>query len=833
MLSSSSSTATTTAPSTYKGKITNRSWQQLPPEIVRLIATHYLLDVSRASYCPITWETRELWPSRMVYTALRDALEVQKLMQLCPSWHIALETHLFWKQACSVVDSLDALAHIVHYNTTSSALLRMTPFRHFRQIMASSCTICRINTPYTNNGLTMGKRELAVPLLGVIRTCKDHRKTAFCGLCLREAPLCGEMVTSEAAMVACTDNEDTFTWPNVAATCRSCRGEWLWRRMSTTVADREAVGGGPPHWSALDWETRQSIDAFVETGEGLLNDVISTARERWWLRRFTRIADFMEQAVAANRLDMRTSGYDSDGTRATDDARSLDDAASVDIDGEDYDALAMAEDSHSVRELAISGWARDRILDGCWVSPADEWYHNRPGEYTSTHPAPWSLDGDQGEEVHPTPMIAKQPPAPTFQLAENLYHSFGRTMKELLLPAMQNIVRQVVMQETGDPVMRVARMEIDDVLHILRQSWPWCKELRHERVHVNLRPSRKEREDDSSSSSKSDESHATSPVLSTTTLQTTPSPPPTGNKEKDDASANSPVADHVSPIGSTDDIIPLEPSNMLHPIPYVPSTIATLPSYSQEAFRAVWREACSPLYACRCKICERAMLNAGGSRPVQNVVPVPTQAAPPPAPPRSPVRPTEVHLQEAEYQEEEEEEEEEVDEQEQEEEEEEEDLMMQAIEYSKFLPGVTPRKRSSEDLDDEDVVEDRDKSSDDCETEESTTVDSSKDAPRDRTPPKRARTTGVFSPLTVSEADGGRLKKRPSEERSLLLGDSEEGDRKRARVDVRSVEEEVVSPPASSDVTGTTPGADSSEAEEDRGRLTRSVSGAVAVGATE
>jgi hypothetical protein len=115
--------------SQYKGKLSNRSWQQLPPEIIRyvslppfprlsrhprlhnppvnlarrtrignadslslissLIATYYLLDVTTFSYCPHTWDARDAWPSRMVFTLIRDAVQLERLMQICPPWSTA------------------------------------------------------------------------------------------------------------------------------------------------------------------------------------------------------------------------------------------------------------------------------------------------------------------------------------------------------------------------------------------------------------------------------------------------------------------------------------------------------------------------------------------------------------------------------------------------------------------------------------------------------------------------------------------------------------------------------------------------------------------------
>ncbi|KAF9254148.1 hypothetical protein L218DRAFT_1053011, partial [Marasmius fiardii PR-910] len=53
----------------------------------------------------------------------------------------------------------------------------------------------------------------------------------------------------------------------------------------------------------------------------------------------------------------------------------------------------------------------------------------------------------------------------------------------------------------------------------------------------------------------------------------------------------------------------LDPPLLIHPIPYVPITSSHLPSYSLDTLKQIWREACSPLYHCQCKICERAQAN--------------------------------------------------------------------------------------------------------------------------------------------------------------------------------------------------------------------------------
>lgn len=60
----------------------------------------------------------------------------------------------------------------------------------------------------------------------------------------------------------------------------------------------------------------------------------------------------------------------------------------------------------------------------------------------------------------------------------------------------------------------------------------------------------------------------------------------------------------------------------------------------------VWREACAPLYHCRCKICERAVAKANAAHGHQRPVIVPSQA-PTQAPPTNKERPVTIKLDEA------------------------------------------------------------------------------------------------------------------------------------------------------------------------------------------
>ncbi|KAI0002249.1 hypothetical protein BJV74DRAFT_43051 [Russula compacta] len=730
-----------------KGKSSTgvKPWSQLPSEIIRLIATYYILDVSNSNYCPATWDLREHWPHRIIYAAFRDAFALEKLMTMCPSWGSALEWHRFWSHACCAIDPLDTLVQhtVTQHNDNTSSPQRVSPYHHFRLITQCSCYVCRINNPGSNVGLALAKRAVVVPLMGTILTCREHRKSTYCGLCLREAPPRCDLFTPEVAAVGCIENEDFETWPTVAATCRSCRNEWLWRRMNGAAPDREALSGGSPYWSSLDWEVRQSIDAFIEAGEGTLGEVLQVAREKHWLNRYTRVRMHMEHALAQQRLDMRSSGYVYENAD--------EDAAAGEIDPDDYETLAMAEELHCVREMAQSDWARTRILDGLWLSPADDWYCHRPRHPPSAeHPVPWTLSSSDGQ-VHPVPATLRVPPAPTYNLADQLYRVFERQLRKILLPAMQNIIKRIMFQGRAEAMKAVITMQLEDVLRALQQAWAWSKDLRP-LVHEND-PDPGTPLDDACSSSKSDASHTTSPVLSTATLQTTPSPPPSDDKREKDGDAESP-REEAPRMNIFTELGPPEPSNLLRDIPYVPTTLQEMPTYSLKAFLEVWRESYAPLFACSCKICERAMLHrdVGDTvRPTDTNYVVPSHPASYPQREQQQQHQTAlgntIRLDEAVYEEEEEEEEDD-----------------EEITYSDCSDGDVV---ACADGTDADVValasrkRDHEGGGQDPRTHAETEDGGSK------TPPKRSRLEGEYSPLTAAEVAAARISKRGSEEAAL------------------------------------------------------------------
>ncbi|RDX43719.1 hypothetical protein OH76DRAFT_1487641 [Lentinus brumalis] len=754
----------------------------------RLITTYYLLDTSANGYCPNAWEPRELWPQRFAFTTLRDALEIERVMHLFPAWKCHLENHLFWNKACALLDPMGSLNHhltVVHPTAGSqaaTAVRRISMYRHYRSMLDVSCAVCRVNYPYHAEGLCAGsaKRTVNTPTLGVISLCKEHRKTAaFCGVCLREAPRTEfEDDYSQGPGLACAENEDEETWPGVDATCRACRSEVFWRRVNLRREWQEAVDGR--RWATVDWETKQSVESFIDMGEGSIRDVLQIAEDKHWLRKFTKLGDMLQQALAASRYASRAEAGEA---YASDEELS-------DEDMDDPEMLGLTEDAGGIKELALNDWARNRILDGHWITPADEYFgytnQGRPRLAPAVHPCPWNrrsvyegaLDDGQGDEAqelqHPRPKTLVPHP-PSFGLCEQTYRVFQRQLREILLPPMRNLVRKLVMESAADgtdPAIRAVRMTLEDVLCELRDESTWYNGIDwlERRANTRLEAERRHAKDDdsssssSSSSSRSDGSHTTSPVLSTTTLQTTPSPPPSG--KDDEIPVSSPL---VGAPGPTSPV--MKAPELLRPIPYVPITTKHLPQHSVEALVTVWREACAPLYQCQCSICERAMLNANMA---SGTVPTQAQLAVPQVQPQPQVPQVQIKIQEAPIRidDGEVEEDDDLDESEEESEDGEsergDDTPISIPESPAPAFQVTPRKRPSSDLDAE-------AESDAFSFSTSTTdadADQSERSERSRTPPKRMRREGSFdqsqaSPVATAPPPSSsplRQRKRSSEE---------------------------------------------------------------------
>lgn len=467
-----------------------------------------------------------------------------------------METHGFWSYAVAIFDPTHYLRGYrflpqkqISLNAGSAAvapLIQRTPYDYFYAVWEGSCAVCRVYSPDNNWGLGKATMWGKAYDMGHIPVCDSHHKELFCGICLVSNPELAE-------------NDDDDTWPTVEHTCRSCRDEFLTRRLHGQEVE--------------DWEIRRAIDNFVEFGEGTINDVVVITRDKNWMHRHTKISDMLEQALASTHYQNEAEGLIEEEDEDEEDA---------------YERYALTE--ASIKDIVLSDWARHRILDGHWFCPADSYYNmdvmGRPTHVRAEHPCAWSIEDGHGEgegdDEHPRRATVRASVPPSFDLCSAAYQQFIRQMRNILLPAMKNLVRRIVLEAAGDggaadPAMRIARLSIEDVIQELRDEAMWYDGIDW------LERRRNDRRDKAASarggSSDSGSSHSTSPVLSTSTLQTTPSPPP--KEDELVAPEPRPLAIAVTPV--------LETPVLIHPIPYIPTSLSHLPCRSMEAIKMVSR----------------------------------------------------------------------------------------------------------------------------------------------------------------------------------------------------------------------------------------------------
>jgi hypothetical protein len=493
-----------------------------------------------------------------------------------------------WNDASSALDPQNLLRRY-HFITTSSGVpVALRLFDRYRAVVATSCNVCRLNYPRTNAGLDACKRTVRVPQLMGIGLCKDHRRGTFCSLCLVSHPF-----DPNAPGNPCVaENEDTEGLPGADFACRHCRTDALHRAIARDPRLVSALDS--PRFDPPDWEVRHVLDSFIDLGEGAVRDIGLVALEKQWLRRHTRNAEISQQAVAANRLRAREDAAAEYEPEEEDEILSDDE--------EDPELLAWTEESGDVRNLALHDWARTRIRDGYWHNPNDVWYR-APVIVPAVHPCPWLLSDD---EAHPSEDVIRAEPFPTKPLCNQAGVAFHKAMKEVLKPAMNNIVQRMVIEcaaDGTDAALRAAKLSFDGIIEQLRdpgvwhRDYDWLDRRGRERTlaRQQARAQRTSEEDEPPISSPTSSSHGTdttSPVLSTSTLRTTPSPEPL----KDGATSSPAVA------------VAMDESAALAGIPYIPQTLEHLPPLSRAPIEQAYRDACSILYnACRCSLCERAM----------------------------------------------------------------------------------------------------------------------------------------------------------------------------------------------------------------------------------
>ncbi len=464
--------------------------------------------------------------------------------------HLAVESHQFWQHAVGSIDPLDTLAHhavIQQPSNNSSAksslphrTIRLPPYRHFRNILRCSCIPCRIVHPSSATGLTVARQAYWFgPLVGPGAVCPTHESSLFCSICFRES--------------AVSPTNDYESFPGIANVCKMCRRNTRnWQEL------------------CVDEEARRAIEGFVAWGEGTASRVAEYCLDRAWLRRRTRIVEYMELVRANAEAYKPERTYDSDDELMD--------------DSEEEDENEEAEHDSRARGLALGAWARARVLDGFWVLPTDQWH--APMQ-------PITLRRSRPFDTNPAPSVTHMDPPPSFALSEQANLAFCKALGELLLPPLRNIMRKLVMQGGGPK--EAQQMGIGELGILLQEQGTWWEGWNWPTQHIAT----SDDGSDDSGPSTSTSASSTSPVLSTSTLQTTPSPPPMKQKEDESSDAEttllSPprtsVLSHRETRVEREPFIPitpvLDPPRPLRHVPWIPDNLEELSEGSRRAIMDV------------------------------------------------------------------------------------------------------------------------------------------------------------------------------------------------------------------------------------------------------
>ncbi|KAJ7829665.1 hypothetical protein B0H14DRAFT_2809267 [Mycena olivaceomarginata] len=430
----------------HKGKA-RRSWPQLPPRTVRVLATFHLRTEFDATPLPSVWEDQR---HSLVYGAIRCTRRMEDLMNVCVSWGQALETHNFWNDAISLLDPyrhyqlLDLNTPLVFHSRPPTA----SPYSQFSILLSSSCVPCCIKAPQP--GLATGTTYTV--RFGPISLCAAHYDQKWCGMCLKDNTV--------------AKNDDQAVFPGAHATCRACRAEWLWRSallLGSAATDPLGLGLPVPHgmfgveaakelfsalgcaapasFSPTDPVVRGALAAFVDFGDGTTHQVLAVAGECGWLHARTRWTEFMKQALAAERFSCGSDVDEDCGEPGT----------------EDDDDAALALEPH-VKKLALDDWARARVLDGplCFAVSGEVNLIN------AVYPLSNEASSVTGRNLG---LQGPHPPPPRFRptAAQNAISSALEVNKA----AAAGVDR------TLDPAVCVARMSLAEVLYNLHEEGVW------------------------------------------------------------------------------------------------------------------------------------------------------------------------------------------------------------------------------------------------------------------------------------------------------------------------------------------------------------------------
>ncbi|KAG8912383.1 hypothetical protein FRC00_004630 [Tulasnella sp. 408] len=509
-----------------KGKVaTKGSWADLPHDVLRQVANHLFSGTFTYWYSHPTpaWRDWGACKQPQLWATLMGLQEISSIRLVCMNWQAAMETHQVYHVACNNLDPqfLDAQYYLqlprlpqaaggVLNAAVGARRARNTTaqrtYTTYARTFSHCCLPCRFASPGDSKGVNIATSTMWSRYFGDVGICDRHRPELVCGFCLKDYYLdCwrynnhGQPYHDQRnRTIAVTEDDDYCR--GIIATCRSCRSVLIRGLVRNKI---------PRHAADL---TESVLDTFIECGEGAIKDLLGEVDEKIWLASHTNYRELHESALAVERMRLKQelrAEREAEGImegRVSTEARLqalLDSGASPEeiedalqmqaveeeeddelLDDEYGEVLTAAEEAN-VNDMAISGWARNRILEGCWLSPLDIW-HGDGGIRVRTevlqrlpqswHPVNSYLNGpDPMIDLQQAPIPQNQmkprlasircphPPARIFQRAQTLYeYSF----RQIVSPALSNLVQRMICEAEAEhkDVCRVVTCITTDML---------------------------------------------------------------------------------------------------------------------------------------------------------------------------------------------------------------------------------------------------------------------------------------------------------------------------------------------------------------------------------
>ncbi|KAJ1305993.1 hypothetical protein OPQ81_010708 [Rhizoctonia solani] len=476
------------------------------------------------------------------------------LRRVSRGWREVADEHPTWRSLCTMFDPYLILARPrLHLNPAQVPSQPPLNADTFRRIIRATCLVCAVSYP---NGHLYRQRMSKIPqpptyptpsaFWGIIPACAVHRPLSFCGRCLRSEPATLRLQINgphlalaplavnerDTELVRCLDLR-TSSGAGIRAVCGACRGE---RIRAELIRGRGAnmapwMGSGFWDWDydgadvwSVPWDGGLSrrdadrllsseevagvVNQYIEYGDWTVREAIEEMEERVWMRWWTK-ANEMEGLVRATAKLQRME------ERA---AEPLD----TDDESDEDDDLLSLSDEFGLRDMIFQDWARNRILEGIWISPHMDitQYHtsassnpelrHMPSRWAPRHPfgrvqrTPPTLPREFRCTTPISPTFTSPPPPPPNRISYNLARAWEATMRSIIGPAIANIVSRIVKEckvaeevlQAGiddqarrdslraqcvlahgesDPCKAVSRFNADRLMEVLRGPEPWVE----------------------------------------------------------------------------------------------------------------------------------------------------------------------------------------------------------------------------------------------------------------------------------------------------------------------------------------------------------------------